>query len=361
MQIGIDASFIVRDRRGMGRYVCGMLNALFKKEYIEHEFIIICRDGERETVSRLIESLGAGSNVDVHESMEVMTALWTDVIWYPWNRVDFVPPNGRVAVTVHDVAPFCMKSGGFLKFVDRKAIRRMKKALRASDAVITISEWSASEIRKYLPEAGDPFVVYPGISPLFTQDTCEERGEWPEDFLLFVGADDDRKNIGVMLSGYSIARDDYGVRSKLVICGIDAKSSRRYSGLVGKLGLDGSVIFRGYVSDEELRTAYSKARLFLLPSLYEGFGLPVTEAMACGTPVVCSGTTSLPEVAGDAALFVNPEDPRDIASKISLCLTDDALREEMSRKGLLRAKRFDWDSSARSLISVFSKISEASS
>ena len=113
------------------------------------------------------------------------------------------------------------------------------------------------------------------------------------------------------------------------------------------------VEFTGYVDDDQLKQLYRKAKLFLFPSLYEGFGLPPLEAMACGCPVIVSKAASLPEICGDAAYYVNPYDVEDIAKGIYTVLTDEGLQKELIRKGLQRVKLFSWEKSARELINIF--------
>jgi glycosyltransferase involved in cell wall biosynthesis len=124
---------------------------------------------------------------------------------------------------------------------------------------------------------------------------------------------------------------------------------------VQALGLQDQVAFPGYVADEDLPALYSLADLFCFPSLYEGFGLPVLEALACGTPVVASEASSLPEVAGDAALWVDPYDVEGLAEAMRRMLTDSALRREMVGRGLDQARRFSWQSAAEQLLEVYAR------
>jgi len=125
---------------------------------------------------------------------------------------------------------------------------------------------------------------------------------------------------------------------------------------VQRLELEHYVRFTGYVEEEDLPALYNGADLFVFPSLYEGFGLPVLEAMACGTPVVTSNTSSLPEVAGDAALLVDPYDVEEIATAMRRILEDEALTAELRAKGLARAKEFSWERTARETIAVYEKV-----
>ena len=127
---------------------------------------------------------------------------------------------------------------------------------------------------------------------------------------------------------------------------------------VKRLGLEGWVLFPGFVDDDDLPALYSAAAVFAYPSLYEGFGLPVLEAFACGVPVVTSNVSSLPEVAGDAALMVTPTDVDALTDALWRALTDDALRARMMAQGLAQAPRFTWDSSAWQLLAAYNRISD---
>jgi glycosyltransferase involved in cell wall biosynthesis len=128
--------------------------------------------------------------------------------------------------------------------------------------------------------------------------------------------------------------------------------------LVKREGLQGQVIFTGYVPGDDLPALYAGASLFVYPSLYEGFGLPVVEAMACGTPVITSNRSSLPEVAGDAALLVNPESESELMEALMRLLEDQQMREEYSWRSLQRSKQFSWETSAQETLKIYRKVME---
>ena len=128
--------------------------------------------------------------------------------------------------------------------------------------------------------------------------------------------------------------------------------------MVERLALADRVVFLGPVPEEDLPALYSGATLFVFPSLYEGFGLPVLEAMACGAPVICSNTSSLPEVVEDAALMVNSLDTEELATAMSRVLADETLRQEMRQKGLAQAARFSWERTARETLAVYRQVAD---
>ncbi len=134
------------------------------------------------------------------------------------------------------------------------------------------------------------------------------------------------------------------------------KSKNNLLGLIKKLGLEKEVVFTGFVSEEELPKWYNAADLFIYPCLYAGFGLPPLEAMACGTPVITSNLTSLPEVVGDAGIMINPYDKKQLVEAIHRVLTDENLRENLIKKGLQKAKDFSWDKAAKETLTVYRKV-----
>ena len=176
-------------------------------------------------------------------------------------------------------------------------------------------------------------------------------------FILFVGNISPRKNILALLQAFNKLKKR-GIKHKLVIAG---KKDQRYEQVLktlNELNLGGEVIFTGYVPEEDLPKLYNAADLFVYPSLYEGFGLPILEAMACGTPVVASNVSSLPEVAGDAGLLVNPQDVDALTNAMYKVLTDDKLKESLIDKGLERAKFFSWEKTARETLEVYKEVAE---
>jgi glycosyltransferase involved in cell wall biosynthesis len=234
----------------------------------------------------------------------------------------------------------------------------MPRFLRAADAVIAVSECTKRDaIRFYgIPEEKIT-VIYEGVNPRFRPASPEAiaavraRYNLPEHFILYVGTIEPRKNLTALLEAFHHLLATHDLR--LVFVG---KKGWLYEGFfrrLRELGLEDRVIFTGYVPDEDLPAIYSAADLFVFPSLYEGFGLPVLEAMACGTPVVCSNTSCLPEVAGDAALLVDPADVRALAGAMERALTDEALRVTLRARVMGKARGFTWEQAAQKTLMVY--------
>jgi len=240
-----------------------------------------------------------------------------------------------------------------LKIWGRYSIKRAK-------AVITISESSKNAIIEEYKLASDKVhVVYPGIKELINNreinmTDLQKKYGIKKNFILFVGTIQPRKNIARMVEAISQIPE-----LELIVVG---KKGWQYEGILDsprKFGVENRVKFLEFVPDEELSELYKNAICFVLPSLYEGFGLPILEAMKYGCPVVTSNTSSLPEAGGDAALYFDPEDSSDIAEKIKNLLSDDKLREDMIEKGYKQAKKFSWEKAAKETLHVLKEVANA--
>jgi glycosyltransferase involved in cell wall biosynthesis len=237
----------------------------------------------------------------------------------------------------------------------------MPRFLRAADAVIAVSECTKRDaIRFYRIPEEKITVIYEGVNPRFRPASPEAiaavraRYGLPERFILYVGTIEPRKNLTTLLEAFHHLLATYDLR--LVIVGKKGWLYERFFRRLRELGLEGQVIFTGYVPDEDLPAIYSAADLFVFPSLYEGFGLPVLEAMACGAPVVCSNTSSLPEVAGDAALLVDPTDARALTGAMEQVLTNERLWATLRAKGMERARGFTWEKAAYRTWEVYQQV-----
>jgi glycosyltransferase involved in cell wall biosynthesis len=175
-------------------------------------------------------------------------------------------------------------------------------------------------------------------------------------FILYVGTIEPRKNLGRLLRAYTRLRAKYKTPHRLVVAGGLGWLYQDVLREIDELASEHEVIFLGRVPDEDLPTLYSLADVFAFPSLYEGFGLPPLEAMACGVPVVCSNTSSLPEVVGDAGILVSPYDIDALSEAIAGLLEDPARRSELAARGRERARLFTWERSARQLLAIYKRV-----
>ena len=236
-------------------------------------------------------------------------------------------------------------------------------ALRA-DRIVVPSQHTRNDILKLLPvEPERVVVVAGGIDPIFTPQppaSVDERlarvGLRPGEYLLFVGTIEPRKNLARLLEAMELAGPGIG---PLVIAGGAGWNNTDIRSALARLVRAGRARDLGYVPDALRPALYAGARAFVYPSLYEGFGLPPLEAMACGTPVLTSNVSALPEVVGDAALFVSPDDVPALAGAVRRLWEDDALRADLRTRGLARARQFSWDQTARRTLDVYRAVLSA--
>ena len=243
--------------------------------------------------------------------------------------------------------------------------KRVRTAVKRADHIITVSQSSKRAIQRFLgADASSIHTVYNGVSPLFRpirEETqlmkTREKYGIERDYLLFVGHIDPFKNILTMLDAYSRVRNEIGSSvPRLILISPTPERDWFYKVVqqkIARLSLQDDIIILGNVPDEDLPSFYSGAEALLLPSLYEGFGLPAIEAMACGTPVIASDICSLPEVVGDAAMLVDPYSVHSIADGIRKILSDETLKSELSVRGIERSKLFSWEKTAIETLKVY--------
>lgn len=376
MRIGIEGKVLTLKIGGIGRYAINLVKALLSistKELPEMEFVIftapqtdrsvldgfgtVSCDRFRGIKSTLLRSsffLSAGL---VLEQIDIFHGL--DQAGIP-----FFFKKGKYVVTFHDVIALVLPETFPLKYrlvfqVGFSAIRRQ------ADMVIVPSESAREDVVRYLKVDQGRIVIIPyGCEERFRPVGDPERFEavrrkygLPERYVLFVGVLQPRKNVATLLRAFSLlVVEKLGQDLKLVVAGESGWGLTEISKMVGSLGLQDHVVFAGSIEDEDLPDLYRGAHLFVYPSLYEGFGLPILEAMACGIPVITSNISSMPEVAGDAAVLVDPRDPEGLASAMASVLTDEALREKLRQKGIARARGFSWDAVARKTLEVYTSL-----
>lgn len=271
-------------------------------------------------------------------------------------------------VTIHDIGPlthpqfFTKKDQWFMK-------GSLKQAVNKAAAMICVSQATADAVEAYALANYNQsvkerlHVVHEGVDEVFFKTpTIKEITDFhliapllDQPFFLTVGQISPRKNLQTVLKAFSRLKDDLPSH-QLITVGGNGWDYQWVTEQVNKLGLENRVHFLGYVSDTLLRFLYREAVAFIYPSLFEGFGLTVLEAMASSCPVITSNSTSLPEVAGDAALLMNPSDVEALSNHITFVSHHNEKREEMIAKGLQRAKSFSWDKAASQTYDIYKNI-----
>lgn len=265
--------------------------------------------------------------------------IYHETGWFPP-----VLPSVPIVYTIHDLSLIThakMHPRDRVWFYELFRKHRMRHAAH----ILTVSEFVRNEICEVLAITPEMVTVVPeAAAPHFWPRSREfverirHRYSLPQDYLLFVGSLEPRKNLPILIRAMQQCQSDI----PLVLVGWEGWGDKSWMETIRHAGLEKRIIFTGYVSDDTLACLYSGATVFVYPSLYEGFGLPILEAMACGCPVICSNTASMPEVAGDAAVLIDPCDTGDVANAIDVLVGDPDLRLGMAQKGMVRAAAFSW-------------------
>jgi glycosyltransferase involved in cell wall biosynthesis len=236
----------------------------------------------------------------------------------------------------------------------------VKKASR----VITVSEFERHQIKQYF-SFSDHFIttVHNGVGNHFRRISDPEilsraraKFNLPDRYIFFLGNTDPKKNVVGVLKALSLLLKQGRIDFKLLMLDIDRTFLHEIAREIGDVRMLDYITFAGYVSNEELPAIYTMASLFLYPSLRESFGIPILEAMACGVPVITSQTSSMPEVAGDAAIFVDPANPESIATNIDQLMRDDSLRDRLTTAGMKRVTQFSWLENARKTLQIYQSV-----
>ncbi len=287
-----------------------------------------------------------------------------DMLFVPAHVLPLIHP-ARSVVTVHDLG-YLHYPEAHTSFARAYLDLSTRYNARFASHIIAISQATKEDlIARYRVPPAKITVIYPGCSNTFRPLDEPERlailkGRYgiASEYLLYVGTIQPRKNLSRLVEAFGILSSHTGRQYQLVVAGKRGWLYEQIYGKVEKLRLGDRIIFTDYVPDADLPLLVGGARLSVLPSLYEGFGMPLLEAMACGTPVVASRVSALPEVAGEAALLVDPRDVEALAEAMERVLGDEELRSDLRRRGLERAKEFSWDRCARETLAVLKMVGQ---
>jgi glycosyltransferase involved in cell wall biosynthesis len=353
MLIAIEATRLLREVRGIGRYVRALLPRLVASDPDMRLVLFVKRERDVTALSEIVaRDPGLAAHVGVRRVRE-LPRFTADVFWYPWNVVRPEPRRGAVVVTMHDVAPLVLPDPRWYAWrKNARWRRRFATTARSATLVVADSAFTAAEVQRVLPIAPERIRVVLLAADDFAAGgpsdgdaaTLARLGVEPP-FVLTVGAADRRKNHAqleramehVVLTSPRATLVQAGPRRDEKQVTPDARWQRTL----------------GFVSDDDLVSLYRSAAALVMVSTYEGFGLPVLEAMQLGTPVICARASSLPEVAADAAIWVEPDDEVMLANAIASVLQDQGLRARMTSAGLSQSAKFTWDETARQTVAAF--------
>ncbi|MBU0494107.1 MAG: glycosyltransferase family 4 protein [Chloroflexi bacterium] len=375
MRIGIDARLIYYRQAGIGQYTQSLIGGLARVCAPEDEFVILQHRKDTHALRPGVKTPAANFRrrstwTPCHHRLEQLALpleIWPlklDLLHSP----DYIPPfrrNCRSVITVHDLA--------FLHYPEHltgdslRYYGQIDRAVCDAEGIIAVSHSTQRDLMNLLGvPAHRVTVVHEAANqvfrPLAVADLAPVRARYdlPEQFILFLGTIEPRKNLPTLIQAYRLLRLHGGPAvSPLVVAGAKGWLFDSVFALVEQLGLADHVLFTGSVPWSDVPAFYNLATVFCFPSLYEGFGLPPLEAMACGTPVVAADVSSIPEVVGDAGLLVDPNDAEALSEALGRVLQDEALRQDLHHRGLARAAEFSWDRAARETLAVYRQVMEA--
>jgi glycosyltransferase involved in cell wall biosynthesis len=367
VRIGIDARKL--HDFGIGTYIRNLLRQLGRIDR-ETEFVVLCRPEDREPLASLGENfrpvVETARNYSIREQVKIPLALRREGVTLFHAPHYVLPPlvRCRSVVTIHDCIHLMFPQYLPNRFALAYARTSIALAARRANRVLTVSESSKRDILRFVntqPEKID--VIYNAYDERFAIEPEEEdmvrvreRYQLHDEFVLYAGNVKPHKNLERLIQAFDLVRKQGLDHLKLVLIGDDISKYTALRRAVHQYNLHKYVRFLGYMPEETLAVMYRLAGVFVFPSLYEGFGLPPLEAMASGTPVVTSNVSSLPEVAADAAVLVDPYDPRAIADGIYRVLTDERLRRDLVHKGIARAGMFSWEQSVRRVRAIYGEV-----
>ncbi|HCI82853.1 MAG TPA: glycosyltransferase family 1 protein [Ktedonobacter sp.] len=376
MRIAIDYTAAIRQGAGIGTYVRQLVNAMLAQDTRTHYTLL--------TSGRATEAHPFPEAENVTGRNILIPDRYLTILWYRWRLPlpppqlftgpvdiyhcpDFVLPpltkRVRKIVTIHDLAflehpEYAVPSlADYLKKV-------VPEAVAEADIVATVSQEVSRTLIDHFHTSPDKLAVVPnGVGPHFRRITdpillgaTRHKFGLQSPFVLGVGTLEPRKNhIGLIKAFYKAQQQNDGPKM-LAIAGGQGWLYEETRQLVADLKLEKKVLFLGRVTDLELVTLYSMADIFAFPSFFEGFGIPPLEAMACGCPVITSNVSALPEVAGDAALLIDPHDNDALADAILTLLHDESLRDGLRQKGYQRVQQYSWAESARKMLTIYNNL-----
>lgn len=369
MKLCIDGLMLLAPRTGIGRYVYENSLCLSRDEGLDITYYygyfskILLSTPRQSPLSRVRDFVVTRPWLKhLARFFSATMARNSDQIFDLYWQGNFIPNPGikakKTVCTIHD---FSFEHDRAWHPAERVVYMQthLESASDTCAAILTGSEYTKSEIIERLEVSPEKVhVIYHGVdhNVFRVYDETSLDFPLPENFLLFVGSIEPRKNLLTFLKAYGSLAKDFKERFPLVLAGFKGWENQEVMELITSHA--DHIRYLGYLSDLELAFVYNRATVFVYPSLYEGFGLPPLEAMACGTAVIVSNTSSMPEVCGEGAYYIDPSSSESIHQAILHVTSDEALRKELREKGLKRSAQFTWERSAREHRNVFESLTK---
>ncbi len=366
MRIGVDVRLFYHQMAGIGWYTVRLMTALAKIDQ-ENEYVLLQHRKQTEPLVDMPQFRRKTLFTPAHHRFE-QWPLSLETRWLGLDLIhspDFIPPLHNSipsVITVHDLA--FMMYPQFVTAASARYYGQVEEAVRRANRIIAVSQSTKNDIIELLGTPDNKIdVIYEAADSSFHPIAKNQAREMlsgsdlhiPEQFILFVGTIEPRKNLTTLIHAYNILREKYEHDLPLLLAGAPGWLANDVYSLVEDLGMSKCVQFLGRVPGEQLPALYNLATVLAHPAHYEGFGLTPLEAMACGTPVVCSDAGSLPEVTGDAASLVPPEDAEAWAAALHRVISDETVRQRMKQEGLKRSRQFSWEKAARETLETYRK------
>jgi glycosyltransferase involved in cell wall biosynthesis len=363
---------------GVGTYIRNVVRTLARLDSA-NRYLLLGQDahfralgGLPDNFSHLPYALSESSPRNLWEFSTTLRRAGCDLVHVP--HLVGMPQRFpcRYVVTVHDLLAYVASAQGGSGWRRALNLRLTRRLLRRASRVLAVSNFTKNEIARYFEIAAEKIeVVHNAIDERFQRGHASdadrrfiaERYQVQHPFLLYAGNIKPHKNVVRIIEAFSalkgeLAKEEKFQDLKLIIIGDELSQHPDLRRTVIRSGVQNDVRFLGFVPIEVLRIFYDAAKIFVFPSLYEGFGLPPLEAMAHGTPVVTSNSSSLPEVVGNAAVLVNPENVFEIRNALQRVLLDQELRERLKQRGYEQAQRYSWELSARRILQVYEEVGQ---
>ena len=362
MRIGIDAREIEKRMTGIGRYLSGFIS--YAAEHSPHSYFLYYSskpgiDFSCDNVKNRIVP-GAGFLWDHVILPRNLKADSIDIFFSPYYKSPW-NLSLKSVITVHDLNPLFDKNFPILYRIYFKKI--IERSLQNASFVFTVSNYARNDILRIFNIDGNKVIVnYNAIDNRFipmdnsSLEAVLDKYGIDSGYILHISNLMPHKNADILIKAYSMLSQNVKDKYKLVIGGKKEREYGKLLDLVNKLGLSDSIIFLGFIDDNDLPYLYNGASVFVFPSIREGFGFPPAEAMACGVPVVTSNATSLPEIVGDAGMLVEPGDTNGFARAITKILTGESLNKKMIKKGLSRVRMFSIEKTASRILEIFKRL-----
>jgi len=378
MRIGIDIRLIGKKRTGDETVFFNLVKNLTEIKSNNQYFLFTDRNAEKNSdLKAEIGKLNLKNNfkiIFINSPNRFWWNLWALPNYLKKNPVDifhtqyiapfWLPKKVKLVLTIHDIS-----FNFFPQFIKKSDLFFLKmlipRSLKMATKVIAVSEFTKKEIEKYYHIPGEKIAtIHNGVDfELFNKNIAPEKLEktrkkynLPENFILYIGTLQPRKNIPALVGALNTLHEKYNLRDmELVIAG-NRKAHNfdpKIDGAIKKYDLQKNIVFPGWIDEEDKPTLYKLARCFVFPSLYEGFGIPIVEAMAAGVPVISSNITCLTEVGKDGAIFADPGKPEEFTKKIHEVLSDENLRDNLIEKGTEIAKSYTWQKNAEKTLAVY--------